>query len=60
MHSFDYTVNHLHAQPGGSRIGDVCPSVCKRLGQMNVKFGGCCLVIANEQIESYASDLDMT
>ena len=60
MHLFDYTVNHLCVQPGGRRSGDARPSVHKRLTAMNVKFGVWCLVIANEQIESYASDFDMT
>jgi hypothetical protein len=60
MHSFDDTVNPLHTQPGGSRTGGVCPSVRIRLATMDVKSGVQCLHIANVQIESYESDLDMT
>lgn len=60
MQSIDHTVNHVNTQPGYSGTGSICLSVHKRLTGMTVNVGVHCLSIANEQFESYASDLGMT
>lgn len=60
MHSIDYTVNHIHKRSGWCGNGGVCPSVHKRPTETTICVGVQRLVSANERIQSYASDRDMT
>jgi hypothetical protein len=60
MQAIQNTVNHLPRQPGQNGTVGMRLSVTKRLTRMTVSIGVHCLSIANEQFESYESDLGMT
>lgn len=60
MYSFASTIHQLNKQPGRCARGGMNPSIAKRLTRMDVCVGVHPLFIANEQINSYESDLGMT
>ena len=60
MQVLQHTIKRSPSQPGHIWTEGVCPSVQQRLARMTVSKDMRCLSIANEQFNSYASDLGMT
>ena len=62
MQATQHTISYLPEQPGRRGNGGICPSVDMRTieTRLSVIADVQHLSISNEQIKSYASELDMT